>query len=142
MIREKGWHCSQPETRLSTWGGGGGKEKSRQDAGNEGLIFCNKTPEGRLQNCSATSGDIKKQLSKSSLNGVIKGCLFRGEPRTNLSTQWLLSETNRRVHLCSSVSTRPLVATPTESHPSPNQQRTRKAGRALPVDGDGPQAGS
>lgn len=118
----------------------GGKEKSGQGAGNAGLIFCNKMPEGRLQNCSATSGDIKKWFSKSSLNGVIKGCLLQGEPRTNLSTQSLLTD----VPICE-------AQFPT-GHPSPNQQKTihlqtnrttaeqnrgkpERPGRALPVDG-------
>lgn len=79
------------------------------------MIFCNKTPEGRLQNCSATSGDIKKQFSKSSLNGVIKGCLFQ----VSLERIYLHNDSSQKltdVSICEAVF-------PT-GHASPNQQRT------------------
>lgn len=74
------------ERRRKTWAGCSARA----------LLFCNATPAARMQNCSQaifcteTSEHIQKLFSKSPLNGVVKGCLFGGEPRRNLSAQSLL----------------------------------------------------
>lgn len=56
-----------------------GRERAGRGLGMRAWSFVTKRQKADCKNCSATSGDIKKQFSKSSLNGVVKGCLFREE---------------------------------------------------------------
>lgn len=104
-------------------------------------MFSHETPEDRSEKlrqaifCTGASEDIKKLFSKSTVNGVLKGCLF-GVRLERIYLHNPSSNTLTDMSICESrAPNRPPASKPTENHRgTPPMRQARKAlGRSAPV---------